>query len=572
MPALIALLLLFSLILHPLAAAPPPVAVAHYSLDPSTAILQGDLKSVTIYYRSTVSGWSTANNVTASFTSAITNTAFETWSFKAKIANGVAADATAFYVKAVIGGVSYYANNNNANFPLAPSTPSQSAIQPGKFFDRIMVIYLENTDYAEAIADPFMGGTLASQGILLTNYMAQTHPSQGNYIAAIAGELCGVTGNTNYELSQWNLIDGLRNAGISWKGYMEGFPSPCFQGISDGLYWRKHNPFISFPSIRNTQCDRIVDSVQISIDEATNNLPSFMWFTPDQNNGMQTIPLLSNHVNNSDTYIPPVYDLTTKKTKKNDGNDPTHQYATANHTRYIPPRKTHPVHANTLFLITFDESENYLPNQNIVYALLAGHGVDPLQRGTRDDRRVTHYSILKTVLENWGLPGPGKGEVAAALFPVVAKGTATPSTTTTTTTTTDVVIPPIITTSSTSVIVPPIITTTTSPPATTIFPPTPTGPVGVISYSYGSSTLSGRIQVQNLAYAKTVTVYYQDGAGGWLVGNAVPARYAGSAAVAGFEEWSFLSVITPKPRAFYVKYTVMGKDYYDSNAGRNHVL
>ncbi|KAI8834109.1 hypothetical protein BC829DRAFT_459304 [Chytridium lagenaria] len=134
------------------------------------------------------------------------------------------------------------------------------------------------------MANPFLGTTLASRGIITANYHGLAHPSQPNYIGAIAGELCGVNSNVNYELPQWTVVDAFREAGISWKAYMEGNPSPCFTGVSDSLYWRKHNPFISFPSIRATSCNNIVSSLQLSIDEATGNIPSFMWLTPDQNN------------------------------------------------------------------------------------------------------------------------------------------------------------------------------------------------------------------------------------------------------------------------------------------------
>ncbi|KAI8834108.1 hypothetical protein BC829DRAFT_448528 [Chytridium lagenaria] len=58
------------------------ITVGWYTLDPNTSILQGDLnvknlayqKSVTVYYKSITTGWSTANNVTASYSNASPNT------------------------------------------------------------------------------------------------------------------------------------------------------------------------------------------------------------------------------------------------------------------------------------------------------------------------------------------------------------------------------------------------------------------------------------------------------------------------------------------------------------------
>jgi hypothetical protein len=43
--------------------------------------------------------------------------------------------------------------------------------------------------------DPFMK-KLASAGCNITNYFGAFHPSQTNYIASIAGEICSVTNDT----------------------------------------------------------------------------------------------------------------------------------------------------------------------------------------------------------------------------------------------------------------------------------------------------------------------------------------------------------------------------------------
>lgn len=79
----------------------------------------------------------------------------------------------------------------------------------GKAFDRIAIIWLENTDYDKAIgdracfvcphsstmsADPLAANLawLASKGVTLDNYHAVTHPSQPNYLAAIGGDYFGM--------------------------------------------------------------------------------------------------------------------------------------------------------------------------------------------------------------------------------------------------------------------------------------------------------------------------------------------------------------------------------------------
>jgi acid phosphatase len=52
----------------------------------------------------------------------------------------------------------------------------------GHVFDRIAIIWLENTDYDLAAGDPNLAW-LAEKGIKLENHFAVTHPSEPNYVA-----------------------------------------------------------------------------------------------------------------------------------------------------------------------------------------------------------------------------------------------------------------------------------------------------------------------------------------------------------------------------------------------------
>lgn len=54
---------------------------------------------------------------------------------------------------------------------------------------------------------------------------------------------------------------------------------------------------------------------------------------------------------------------------------------------------------NTVILITFDEQENYFSFTNHVYAALIGGAVN--RKDTTDSNPYSHYSILKTVEDNW---------------------------------------------------------------------------------------------------------------------------------------------------------------------------
>lgn len=56
---------------------------------------------------------------------------------------------------------------------------------------KVMVIIFENTDFSDAMSQPFFSH-IAQQGALLTEMVAEAHPSQSNYVALTAGETAGV--------------------------------------------------------------------------------------------------------------------------------------------------------------------------------------------------------------------------------------------------------------------------------------------------------------------------------------------------------------------------------------------
>ena len=67
---------------------------------------------------------------------------------------------------------------------------------------------------------------LASQGILLSNYKAITHPSQPNYVASVGGNTNGVISDffTRIDSSHKTIVDLLEAKGVSWSEYQEDSP------------------------------------------------------------------------------------------------------------------------------------------------------------------------------------------------------------------------------------------------------------------------------------------------------------------------------------------------------------
>ena len=89
---------------------------------------------------------------------------------------------------------------------------------------------------------------LKKHGLLLTRYYAHTHPSQPNYLAAIAGDYFGLNHDDDIRIPEnvSTIVDLLESKDISWAGYFEGLPGPGFmyQGSEDKDgnwdYVRKH--------------------------------------------------------------------------------------------------------------------------------------------------------------------------------------------------------------------------------------------------------------------------------------------------------------------------------------------
>jgi phospholipase C len=257
---------------------------------------------------------------------------------------------------------------------------SLSPIQAKAFkgFHKVFWIVLENTDSPVALQQPFLNA-LAKKGAHLQNMTAETHPSQGNYIAMIAGDTLGVWNDKNVDLNQTHLGDLLEAKGLTWKAYAEGYPGNCFLGASSGRYVRKHVPFLSFTNVsRNlARCARIVDDTQFDLDLANNNLPNFSFFAPNMDNiGHDT------DISYADRYM-----------EKRFGkllSDPNFL-------------------KDTLVVITFDESESYLHND--IYTVLLGAGVAP---ASKNSQAVDHTNLLKMIEGEWQLGTLGRSDQSAS--------------------------------------------------------------------------------------------------------------------------------------------------------------
>ena len=85
----------------------------------------------------------------------------------------------------------------------------------------------------------------------------------------------------------------------------------------------------------------------------------------------------------------------------NDGHDTSIEFSGKWLKDFIEPLLDNPVFSNTLFVVTYDESESYMGN-NQVYTVLLGKMVE---KGSFDDTYYTHYSQLAFLNREWGMQG-----------------------------------------------------------------------------------------------------------------------------------------------------------------------
>lgn len=98
---------------------------------------------------------------------------------------------------------------------VVPRSPTSHV--KGLAFDRFVDIWFENQDFETVASDPNFS-KIASEGILLTNYFATTHPSEPNYCASAGGDNFGMD-NDNWHQIPSNvstIADLFDTKHISW--------------------------------------------------------------------------------------------------------------------------------------------------------------------------------------------------------------------------------------------------------------------------------------------------------------------------------------------------------------------
>jgi hypothetical protein len=266
--------------------------------------------------------------------------------------------------------------------PVPPTVQAATAAPLVPRPDHVVVVVLENKNRTSVIGSsnaPYLNA-LAGRGANMAQSYGVSHPSQPNYVAMFSGDQHGVTTNTCRNLGDKpNLGSQLRAAGLSFTGYSESLPEAGWTGCESGLYERKHNPWVDFSNLPPS-----VNQPFSAFPDDYSALPTVSFVTPNMCHDMHDCSVAT-----GDAWLK----------EKLDG--------------YARWAMTH----NSLLVVTFDENAGGTVNQ--IATILVGQHVRP---GLYAER-MTHYTLLRTLEDAYGLAPLGHAASAAPLRTVWTSST-----------------------------------------------------------------------------------------------------------------------------------------------------
>jgi phospholipase C len=311
-------------------------------------------------------------------------------------------------------------------------------------YEHIFLIILENRSYSEIIGAQSLApnlNRLAQEYGQATQFYAEVHPSEGNYVAMLGGDTFGIhdddayycrpglqdhfcpksgrPGYADHTVTAASLVDQLEARGLTWKAYMESIPVPGSDaarwptrdrpvpGVPAELYAVKHNGFMSFKRVQDDprRAQKVVGFDVLEQDLASGELPSYAHIVPDQCDDM--------HGREGP-------DVPADCTKANGGADLVRRGDRMAGRLVDEIMHSHVWSAagNVAIVITFDENgkvERDAPVQGccgwdaassanfgggrIPTIVITNHGV----RGVRDATPYNHYSLLRTTEDAFGI-------------------------------------------------------------------------------------------------------------------------------------------------------------------------
>jgi phospholipase C len=290
----------------------------------------------------------------------------------------------------LIGAVLLVAATFAVAIDAAPSGPParrspQAAGSAMPHVAHVVVVVFENRSRRSVLGDrgaPTFN-RLARRYALLSNYRAVAHPSLPNYLALVSGSTHGIHNDcVSCLVGGGSLAETIRGAGLTWRTYVEGYkgqgtkpahPIPFFARI----------PFLRFDNV--TDSTRQLQDIQplSSFAKAVraDRLPSFSLIVPNLCHDMHNCSIAT-----GDRWL----------------------------HRFAGSLLQSPAMRRSVLFITFDEgaSRDHLGGGGPVATIVAGPLVRP---HAQSKQPYTHYSLLRTIEDAWGLPRLGQSATATPI-------------------------------------------------------------------------------------------------------------------------------------------------------------
>ncbi len=263
--------------------------------------------------------------------------------------------------------------------------PASTSRTPLPKFKHIVVVIFENHGYREVIGKasaPYFN-QLARQGANFTDATAITHPSQPNYLALFSGSTQGMTSDScPHTFTTPNLAQGLIAAGKTFTGFLDALPAAGPTVCTSGNYARKHVPWVNFSNVP-ASVTRPFTSFPQAAGSNFAALPDVSFVVPDLCNDMHNCPVATGST-----------------------------WLRAHLGAYVTWAKSH----DSLLVVTFDENDGAAGN--IIPTIVTGAHVVP---GNYSEH-ITHYSTLRTIEAEYGLPYDGAAATATPITGIWTTG------------------------------------------------------------------------------------------------------------------------------------------------------
>jgi phosphatidylinositol-3-phosphatase len=296
--------------------------------------------------------------------------------------DGAAASATP--ITDVWSGASSSPSPSVSASPSPSVSPTSSAAAGLPQFQHVVIVMFENHGYSQVIGSasaPYIN-QLAATGASFTRASAETHPSQPNYLALFSGSTQGVTSDAcPNTFAAPNLAQGLIAAGKTFGGYVDALPAAGATVCTSGNYARKHVPWVNFSNVPASVTRSFTSFPQAGGNFA--GLPDVSFVIPDLCNDMHNCPVAT-----GDAWLS------------------AHMGAYATWARSN----------DSLLIVTFDENEGTTGN-GIPMVFTGAH----VATGNYGDV-INHYSLLRMLEDEYGLPHDGAAATAAPITGVWTAG------------------------------------------------------------------------------------------------------------------------------------------------------